>query len=42
MHFDGVDKIETLAAASGFSIFELSPKQDQISLNLLKNNSIYH
>ena len=29
MHFDGVDKIEKLAAASGFSIFELSPRQDQ-------------
>ncbi len=29
MHFDGVDKIEKLAAASGFSIFELSPNQDQ-------------
>lgn len=29
MHFDGVDKIEKLATASGFSIFELSPTQDQ-------------
>lgn len=38
MHFDGVDKIETLAAASGFSIFELSPKQDQ---SLILPNS-YH
>lgn len=29
MHFDGIDKIEKLATASGFSIFELSPTQDQ-------------
>ena len=29
MHFDGVDKIKKLATASGFSIFELSPTQDQ-------------
>lgn len=29
MHFEGVDKIEKLATASGFSIFELSPTQDQ-------------
>lgn len=29
MHFDGVDKIEKLALASGFSIFELPISQDQ-------------
>jgi DNA polymerase III delta prime subunit len=29
MHFDGVDKIEKLASAIGFSIFELSSSQDQ-------------